>query len=100
MLEPTNPPSQTPDEETLRPHTYDGIQEYDKRLPRWWLLTLYGAMVFAAIYWGYYHTYGVGDSPTVALQTQMEENAARAARNSGVLTDDLVWTLSVDPKVI
>ena len=47
----------TPLDDSLRPHSFAGIQEYDKRLPRWWLLTLYGAMVFAATYWAYYHVY-------------------------------------------
>jgi cytochrome c oxidase cbb3-type subunit 3 len=36
---------------TLKPHSHDGIHEYDQRLPRWWLLTLFGAVLFSAIYW-------------------------------------------------
>lgn len=98
--EPANPPSPTPLDDQLRPHSYDGIQEYDKRLPRWWLLTLYGAMVFAALYWAWYHAYEWGTPPAIALQTEMEENAALAARKSGVLSDNLVWQMSLDPKVL
>lgn len=100
MPESTAPNPPTPDENELRPHIYDGIQEYDKRLPRWWLLTLYGAIVFSVFYWAYYHTYQFGASPAEALQVQMEENAALAARNSGTLDDDLVWKLSNDEKAI
>lgn len=100
MTEQTDP---TPDESydgTLRPHSYDGIQEYDKRLPRWWLLTLYGAMVFAVVYWGYYHAYSIGTPPDVALEKEMAENAARAAQKSGVIDDDMLYRLSHDSKAL
>jgi cytochrome c oxidase cbb3-type subunit 3 len=83
-------------EDALRPHVYDGIQEYDKRLPRWWLLTLYGAIVFGFLYWGYYHTYGLGLDDERQLRITMMENTLQASKKSGVLDDDLIWRLSKD----
>jgi cytochrome c oxidase cbb3-type subunit 3 len=96
----TNASPETPLDNELRPHSYDGIQEYDKRLPRWWLLTLYGAMVFAAIYWAYYEAYGIGSSPEIALEIEMRENTARVAQKSGIIDDDALWKMSLDPQMI
>jgi cytochrome c oxidase cbb3-type subunit 3 len=92
--------SPTDEKEELRPHTYDGIQEYDKRLPNWWLMTLYGAIAFSLCYWVYYHQWHAGYAPDIAVDRQLRENRLVAARESGVVSDDLIWTLSQDPKVI
>ncbi len=34
----------------IRPHSVDGIEEYDNPLPRWWVWLFYGSIVFAAGY--------------------------------------------------
>lgn len=42
-------------EVVLREHEYDGIQEYDQKLPNWWLYTLFGAIIFFLVDWGIYY---------------------------------------------
>lgn len=44
-------------------HEVDGIREEDNKLPRWWLATFFGAILFSVGYWQYFHTFGVGQLP-------------------------------------
>jgi cytochrome c oxidase cbb3-type subunit 3 len=90
----------TEEQEPVRPHTYDGIQEYDKRLPNWWLFTLYGAIAYAVVYWMFYHEFHIGLEPGVAVEMQITENRAAANRNANVLSDDLIWKLSQDAQTV
>ena len=55
-----NPPQSPPLDGEVREHTYDGIREYNRRLPNWWLYTLYAAILFWIGYWSYYEWLGVG----------------------------------------
>ncbi len=87
-------------EEPLRPHVFDGIQEYDNRLPNWWLFTLFGAIIFAAFYWSLVHHWQVADEPGIAVEKAMNENTLAAAKSSGVLSDDQLWQMSRDAGVV
>jgi cytochrome c oxidase cbb3-type subunit III len=42
----------------VRPHEYDGIQEYDQTLPNWWLFIFYGALIFFPACWLFYYQFG------------------------------------------
>ncbi|KZY76612.1 cytochrome C oxidase Cbb3, partial [Oleiphilus sp. HI0068] len=52
--------SQTTDEETEQkmPHAFDGIEEYDNPLPKWWFHMFIGSVVFAFAYALLYPTLG------------------------------------------
>lgn len=95
-----NHPSPPPEDDALRPHVYDGIQEYDKRLPNWWLFTLYGAIVFSVGYWAYFHWTDHMEHGWVRVQSQIE--AVRlAALAQGEPPDDFqLWSFSRDAGIV
>lgn len=84
-------------------HDYDGIEEFDNKLPRWWLLTLHGAILFAIGYWAYYETFEIGQDQMTALQVEMEraerEAELRLAEMGG-LSNELLTELAKDDAAV
>ena len=83
-------------------HEYDGIIEHDNRLPNWWLMTLFGAVVFAVGYWFYYHTFEVGPNLRGAYESEWsareKERAAKEAANP--ISNDVFLAAAKDSAVV
>ena len=92
------PPPAPDNGASLRPHTYDGIQEYDQRLPNWWLYTLYGSIVLAIVYWFAYETARIMPADTARVDTAMAQIAATRMTSSIDVTNDAkFWEMSRNP---
>src|SRR6266536_1937134 len=65
-----------PKDPLLLDHEYDGIQELDNKLPRWWVWLFYGSIIFAVIYLFYYHVFGMGDLMTAEYTKEMKTGEA------------------------
>jgi len=80
-------------------HEVDGIQEYDNKLPNWWLYTLYGAILFSVGYWFHYHVASFGDSQSAEYQAELDKAAAIEAvkiKAAGVMTPEALASLARD----
>ena len=63
---------QNPKDPLLLDHNYDGIQELDNKLPRWWVWLFNVTIVFAAVYLAYYHVLGKGQLMAAQYQEEMK----------------------------
>lgn len=82
-------------------HVYDGIEEYDNPLPKWWFQLFVGTLVFSAIYLVWYP--GLGSFPgiggwTSENQLQREHEKARVVQEEifGAYTQMSIEDLAQD----
>lgn len=86
-------------DDPLRPHVFDDdIQEYDNRLPNWWLWSFYLACIFSLLYWLHYHALGTGPLP--AEEFRAENEAAEARLTSGEVTEESLAALAAEPTAV
>lgn len=96
-------PAAASDEPVLRPHTFDGIQEFDQRLPNWWLMTFYFAIIWFLLYWTLYYQGGffTSDSERVTAQITgiQQQKSKELEKMLSTLDDKVLWTWSQDPVI-
>ncbi len=71
--------STDPKDPLLLDHEYDGIQELDNNLPRWWVWLFYICITFSAVYMIYYHVARAGDLSAVEYEKEVKAGAAMKA---------------------
>lgn len=85
----------------LRDHVVDGIQEYDQRLPFWWLCILFGVIGFSIVYW-----LVIDDRTFIGNEDKRLEKrlaaieATRLANSIDVSNDDLFWEMSANDSIV
>lgn len=75
----------------LREHEFDGIQEFDQKLPNWWLFTFFAAIAFFVAYWFFYYATPWVKSPQKTINDQIiaiqEAKLAELAKTVASLND-------------
>jgi cytochrome c oxidase cbb3-type subunit 3 len=71
--------SNDPKDPLLLDHEYDGIQELDNNLPRWWVWLFYISIIFSAVYLVYYHVTRTGNLQAAEYENEVKRAAAAGA---------------------
>lgn len=91
------------EENKLLDHSYDGIQEYDNPMPRWWVITFWATIVFSILYLLNVPGIGNGDGRMADYQADMARAAALRAQNEppgGVPSAEALAAMVSDPRVL
>lgn len=77
-------------------HSYDGIQEYDNPLPRWWVYLFYATMVFAVLYVLNVPGIGIGKGRLANYQADVAAWKAAHPQPTGGATPEALAALATD----
>jgi len=89
-------------QEHLLDHAYDGIQEYDNPLPRWWVLLFWVTIIATPLYILYYH-YGPGPLALERYDAEMiafYDKQAEELLALGEITESTLADLMDDPSMM
>jgi len=79
QLEMTNMPNEDKPDHLLE-HSYDGIQEFDNPMPRWWVYLFWATIIFSILYWINVPGFGIGKGRIADYDRAMAAAAAADAK--------------------
>lgn len=99
MTDQTNNPAAGHDSGVpLRDHTFDGIQEFDNKLPNWWLWTFWIACIFSIFYWMWAHGLGLAPTDREDLVAELERRAE--AQEQVDVSREALLVAAADPEIL
>jgi len=99
----------TTDDVATTGHEWDGIQELNKPLPKWWLYTFYACIIWAVGYWIVYPTWPLvsgytkgyfGYSQREVVATDLAQAKASKADFRDRIAESDLATIQADPELL
>lgn len=88
-------------DDKLLDHSYDGIQEYDNPLPRWWVWIFWATVIWAPIYYVLPVPFGEGPGKVALYEADVAKNAAQQPAGAvAVVSDEELEELAEDDDAI
>jgi cytochrome c oxidase cbb3-type subunit 3 len=87
-------------EDRLLDHAYDGIQEYDNPMPRWWVWIFWATIAFSVLYFFDVGGIGVGKGRLADYRRDMAEFRAAHPQGGGALSATQLAALAKDPTAL
>ena len=84
-------------------HEYDGIREYDKPLPKWWLVIFFGSIVWGVAYWVFFPAMFPGAWDGIATVEVDGDEVPWTSRNelfSELEANDKVFTANFEKSIL
>jgi cytochrome c oxidase cbb3-type subunit III len=94
----TPPPSGV--EDRVMEHEYDGIREYDNPMPRWWLLTFAGTVIFSVVYMFNVGPVGNGKGRVADYEAEVAEQQRLHPVAASTVTEEGLLALGGDHETL
>lgn len=88
------------EKDTVRESNYDGIQEYDNDLPRWWLMLFYLTILYGVVYAIYAYGFRDDSEHELAKELAVLASARPTAAPSGQASDETLLAAMSDTSLV
>jgi len=88
------------DDSRLIDHTYDGIQEFDNPLPRWWVYLFYATIVFSILYLLNIPGIGVGRGRLADYEAEVAAWRAAHPQDAGAPSPEQLAAVAADEQAL
>jgi cytochrome c oxidase cbb3-type subunit 3 len=92
--------AQANDRDRILDHEYDGIQEYDNPMPRWWVNIFWATIVFAVLYAIGIGPIGTGAGRIARYEAAVAAAKAREPKGGGAMDAGQLAALAADPTTL